>query len=97
MLQQYTNWNGIGSVHYICLVALAGWQKLREAEKGLRQQVWKWTKISSPNIRYFVAILKFVATFALKSSISQMEQFSNGAILKSSISQSQQFGVATTN
>ena len=35
----------------------AGWQKLREATKGLRQKVWTRTKILSPNIRYFVAIL----------------------------------------
>ena len=39
----------------------AGWQKLCEGTMGLRQKVWTWTKSLSPNIRYPVAILRFVA------------------------------------
>ena len=35
----------------------SGWQKLRE--------VWSQMKIQSPNIRYFVAILRFVAIYPL--------------------------------
>ena len=37
-----------------------GWQKLCKGTKGLRQQVWIQTKRLSPNIRYFVVILRFV-------------------------------------
>ena len=37
------------------------WQKLCEGTKGLRRKVLIWTKILSPNIRYSVAILRFVA------------------------------------
>ena len=37
-----------------------GWQKLCEGTKGLRRKVWTRTKIFSPNIRYVVAILRFV-------------------------------------
>ena len=36
-----------------------------EGVKGLRQKVWTRTKILSPNIRYFVEILRFVAIYAL--------------------------------
>ena len=43
----------------------AGWQKLCEGTKGLRHKVWTGTIILSPNIRYFVAILRFVAIYAL--------------------------------
>ena len=43
----------------------AGWQNLLQGEKGLRQKVWTRTKILSPNIRYFVEILRFVAIYAL--------------------------------
>ena len=43
----------------------AGWQKFREGTKGLRRKVKTQTKILSPNIRYFVAILRFVAIFAI--------------------------------
>ena len=32
----------------------AGWQKLRGSKGGTRRKVWTWTKILSPNIRYFV-------------------------------------------
>ena len=42
-----------------------GWQKLCEGTKGLRRKVWTWRKILSPIIRYFVAILRFVAIYAL--------------------------------
>ena len=42
-----------------------GWQKLCEGAKGLRWKVWIGTKILSPNIRYFAAILKLVAIYAL--------------------------------
>ena len=41
--------------------AIPGWQKLCEGTKGLHQKVW--TKILSPNIRYIVAILRFVALY----------------------------------
>ena len=33
-----------------------GWQKLHGSTGGTRQKFWTQTKISSPNIRYFVAI-----------------------------------------
>ena len=33
---------------------VAGWQKLRGSTGGTRRKVWTRTKISSPNIRYFV-------------------------------------------
>ena len=29
------------------------WQKLHGSTGGTRQKVWTWTKILSPNIRYF--------------------------------------------
>ena len=41
----------------------AGWQKLCKGMKGVRRK--GWTKISSTNIPYFVAILRFVAIFAV--------------------------------
>ena len=34
---------------------LSGWHKLRGSTGGTRRKVWTWTKILSPNIRYFVA------------------------------------------
>ena len=37
---------------------------LCEGTKGLHRKVWTWAKISSTNIRYFVAILRFVANYA---------------------------------
>ena len=43
----------------------AGWQKLCEGMKGLHRKVWSWTKVLGPNIRYFVATLRFVANYAL--------------------------------
>ena len=42
----------------------ARWQKLREGTKGLRQKVWTRKIFLTPNISYFVAILKFVAIYA---------------------------------
>ena len=38
---------------------------LCEGTKGLGRTVWTRTKILSPNICYFVAVLKFVAIYAL--------------------------------
>ena len=50
----------------ICLILPeTGCQKLREGTKGLWQKVWTRTKILSPNIRYFVATLRFVSILAL--------------------------------
>ena len=37
--------------------------------KGLRQKVWTRTKILSPNIRYYIAILRFVAINTLFGSL----------------------------
>ena len=42
-----------------------GWQKLCEGTKDHRRKVWTQTKSLSPNIRYFVAISRFVANYAL--------------------------------
>ena len=50
---------------------LSGWQKFRKAAKGLRRKVWTQTKILSPNIRYFVAILRFVVIYALTRRLWQ--------------------------
>ena len=41
-----------------------GWQKFCKGTKGLCRNVWIWTKILSPNTRYFVAILRFVTIYA---------------------------------
>ena len=38
---------------------------MRGGTWGPRQKVWTRTKILSPNIRYFVEILRFVAIYAL--------------------------------
>ena len=38
---------------------------LCEGTKGLRRKIWTQTKLLSPNIRYFVAILRFVAIYTL--------------------------------
>ena len=43
----------------------AGWQKLRDGAKGLRRKVLTQRKILSPFIHYFVAVLRFVAIYAL--------------------------------
>ena len=42
--------------------------------KGLRRKVWTRKKMLSPNIRYFVAILRFVAIYALfwKSKVKKV-------------------------
>ena len=50
---------------------LSGLQKLREGAKGPRRKVWTQTKILSSNIRYFVAILRFVAIYALFGRLCQ--------------------------
>ena len=52
---------------FLCLwfCNIAGWQKLCEGTKGLRQKVWIGTKILSSSIRYFVAIIRFIAIYAL--------------------------------
>ena len=47
------------------LALVAGWQKLCEGKKGLRWKSWIRTKILGPSIRYFVALLIFVAIYAL--------------------------------
>ena len=49
-----------------------GWQKLCEGTKGHRQKVWTQTKILSPNIRYFVAILRFVAIYAFYKALIEL-------------------------
>ena len=50
-LDQVTNfWIWIYSINTQCRVAV-------------RQKIWTWTKILIPNIRYFVAISRFVALF----------------------------------
>ena len=41
-----------------------GWQELCKGTKGLRRKVCTRAKISSPNIRYFVAILRIIAIYA---------------------------------
>ena len=51
-----------------------GWQKLCEGTKGLCQKVWIRTKVLSPNIRYFVVILRFVAIYTLFWSIWAKER-----------------------
>ena len=48
------------------------WQKLCERTKGLRQKVWTRTKIMSPYIRYFVAILRFVAIYAFYKAFIEL-------------------------
>jgi len=40
-------------------------QGCRSCAKGLRRKVWTGTKILSPNICYFVVILRFVEIYAL--------------------------------
>ena len=60
---------GLYSVHFPLqkekLREQPGWHKLCEGTKGLRRKVWIRTKILSPNIHYFVAILRFVTIYAL--------------------------------
>ena len=43
---------------------MSGRQKLCEGTRGLRRKVWIGTKLLSPNIQYFVAILSFDAIYA---------------------------------
>ena len=59
-LKTYSNWVIKWLPSYY-----AGWQNLCEGKKGLRRQVWSRTKILSPNVRYFDAILRFVTIYAL--------------------------------
>ena len=52
------------------VVDVSGWLVLNtqggiEGAKGLRRKVWTLRKILGPNIRFFVAILRFVAIYAL--------------------------------
>ena len=46
----------------------SGWQKLCNDTKGLCRKVWIWTKILSPNVRYFFPKLRFVAIHALNGN-----------------------------
>ena len=48
-----------------------GWQKLCKGTKGLRQKVWSQTKILSPKIRYFGAMLRFIAIYAFLEIFGQ--------------------------
>ena len=41
------------------------WQKLRKRAHRFCRKVWTQEKILSPNVRYFVAILRFVAIYAV--------------------------------
>ena len=50
----------------------AGWQELRERASSARRKVWTRTKILSPNIRYFVAILRFVAIYAFYKAFIEL-------------------------
>ena len=56
---------GLVLLGFISSLFGAGWHKLCEGTMGLCRKLWTWTKILSPNIRYFVAILRFVAIYAL--------------------------------
>ena len=59
---------------------ISGWQKLCEGTKGLCRKVWTRTKISSTNIRYFVAIIRFVAIYAFFGNLWTKKCFSFGSI-----------------
>ena len=50
----------------------SGWQKLRERASGARRKVLTQTKILSPNTRYFVAILRFVAINAFYKALIEL-------------------------
>ena len=56
---------GLVLLGFISSLFGAGWHKLCEGTKGLYRKLWTRTKILSPNMRYFVAILRFVAIYAL--------------------------------
>ena len=56
---------GLVLLGFISSLFGAGWHKLCKGTKGLCRKLWTRTKIFSPNIRYFVAILRFVAIYAL--------------------------------
>jgi len=53
-----------GFLALCCPLVAATRQGGRSFMKGLRRKLWTQTKILSPNIRYFVAILIFVAIYA---------------------------------
>ena len=46
-----------------------------EGTKGLCRNVWTWGKILSTNIRYFAAILRFVAIYALFGILGSIKYF----------------------
>ena len=48
------------------LLHFPGWQKLREAARGLRRRVWTPTKILSSNILYFVPICTLFGRLSAK-------------------------------
>ena len=60
-------WTPIGYLIFITNASyddlVPGWQKLHGSTGATRRKVWTQTKILSPNIRYFVAILRFVAIY----------------------------------
>ena len=58
-----------------------GWQKLCEGTKGLCQKVWSQTKILSPKIRYFVAIVRFVAIYTILKTLGKKLLFSTAGAL----------------
>ena len=47
------------------IIRTPGWRKSREGAKGIRRKVWTRTKNLSPNIHYFIALLRFVAIYVL--------------------------------
>ena len=51
---------------------VTGWHKLRKRTNSVRRQVWTQTKILSPNIRYFVTILRFVAIYAFYKAFIEL-------------------------
>ena len=53
--------------------SIPGWQKLCVGTKDLRKKVRTQTKILSPNIRYFVAILTFVAIYAFYKAFIELK------------------------
>ena len=50
-------WSGVSI--YVLLVSSCA-----KSRRAFAKKFWKWTKISSPNIRCCIAILKIVAIFA---------------------------------
>ena len=60
------------------IVSLIRWKKLCEGKKGLRRKVWTQGKILGPNLRYFIAILRFVAFYALLGNLWAKKCFFGG-------------------